>query len=112
MPSQKDTVTDRVSRMFNTSRDSEDSDHSSDILSPTVTTTRSKPGLFSSAQVETLIHLFLDTIKGSPISKPVIAKRLQNDSEGGNLFTDFTVEQVVNQLKNEGKHRKPKIKLK
>ena len=96
LPSQKDTVTDRVSRMFNTSGDGEDSDHSSDILSPTVTTTKSKPGLFSSAQVKTLIRLFPDMIKGSPISKPVIAKRLQNDSEGGKLFTDFTVEQVVN----------------
>ena len=104
LPSQKDTVKDRVSRMFDTSGDGEDSDHSSDILSPTVTTTKSKPGLFSSAQVTTLIHLFHDVIKGSPISKPVIAKRLQNDSEGGKLFADFTVEQVVNRLKYERKH--------
>ena len=104
LPSQKDTVKDRVSRMFDTSGDGEDSDHSSDILSPTVTTTKSKPGLFSSAQVTTLIHLFHDMIKGFPISKPVIAKRLQNDSEGGKLFADFTVEQVVNRLKYERKH--------
>ena len=104
LPSQKDTVKDRVSRMFDTSGDGEDSDHSSDILSPTVTTTKSKPGLFSSAQVTTLIHLFHDMIKGFLISKPVIAKRLQNDSEGGKLFADFTVEQVVNRLKYERKH--------
>ena len=104
LPSQKDTVKDRVSRMFDTSGDGEDSDHSSDILSPTVTTTKSKPGLFSSAQVTTLIHLFHNMIKGFPISKPVIAKRLQNDSEGGKLFADFTVEQVVNRLKYERKH--------
>lgn len=96
LPSQKDTVTDRVSRMFDTSGDGEASDHSSDILSPTVTTARSKPGLFSSAQVQTLIRLFPDMIKGSPISKPVIARRLQNDGQGTKLFADFTVEQVVN----------------
>jgi len=96
LPSQKDTVTDRVSRMFDTSGDGEASDHSSDILSPTVTTARSKPGLFSSTQVQTLIRLFPDMIKGSPISKPVIARRLQNDSQGTKLFADFTVEQVVN----------------
>jgi len=107
LPSQKDTVTDRVSRMFDTSGDGEASDHSSDILSPTVTTARSKPGLFSSAQVQTLIRLFPDMIKGSPISKPVIARRLQNDGQGTKLFADFTVEQVVNRLKYERKHRRP-----
>lgn len=107
LPSQKDTVTDRVSRMFDTSGDGEASDHSSDILSPTVTTARSKPGLFNSAQVQTLIRLFPDMIKGSPISKPVIARRLQNDGQGTKLFADFTVEQVVNRLKYERKHRRP-----
>ena len=104
LPSQKDTVKDCVSRMFDTSGDREDSDHSSDILSPTVTTTKSKPGLFSSAQVTTLLRLFPDMIKGSPISKPIIAKRLQNDSEDGKLFADFTVEQVVNRFKYERKY--------
>ena len=111
LPSQKDTVTNRVSRMFNTSGDGEDSDHSSDILSPTVTTTKSKPGLFSATHVETMIRLFPDMIKGSPISKPVIAKRLQNDSQGIKLFAEFTVEQVVNRLKYERKHRKPGMKI-
>lgn len=51
-------------------------------VSPTETTGTSKPGVFSPAHVQTLLPLFSDMINGSPISKPIITQKLQNDSKG------------------------------
>ena len=54
LPSEKEIVADRVSRMFTESsalQDLEDSVASSDIVSPTATTARSKPDVFSPIQV-------------------------------------------------------------
>jgi len=55
----------------------------------------SKPGMFSPSHVQTLLRFFSDMINGAPISKPVITQRLQNDSKGKEMITDFTVSQVV-----------------
>lgn len=111
LPSEKETVADRVSRMFTESspcQDLEDSVASSDVVSPTETTARSKAGVFSPIQVQTLLHLFKDMINGAPISKPVIKQRLQNNSQGKDMQTNFTTEQVVNRLKYERKQRREK----
>lgn len=111
LPSEKETVADRVSRMFTESsacQDLEDSVASSDVVSPTGTTARSKAGVFSPIQVQTLLHLFKDMINGAPISKPVIKQRLQNNSQGKDMQTNFTTEQVVNRLKYERKQRREK----
>ena len=115
LPSEKETVGDRVSRMFtesSASPDLEDSVASSDIVSPTETTARSKPGVFSPIQVQTLLHLFKDMINGAPVSKPVIKQRLQNDSQGKDIQTYFTTEQVVKRLKYERKQKREKIQRK
>ena len=115
LPSGKETVADRVSRMFDessASRELDYSDASSDIISPTETTARSKPGVFSPTQVQTLIHLFTDMINGAPLSKPVITQRLQNDRQGKEIQTAFTVEQVVNRLKYERKQKREKMRQK
>ena len=115
LPSEKETVADRVNRMFSESsafQDLEDSVASSDIVSPTETTARSKPGVFSPIQVQTLLHLFKDMINGAPISKPVINQRLQNDSQGKDMQTNLTTEQVVNRLKYERKQKREKLRQK
>ena len=115
LPLEKETVADRVSRMFNecsASRKLEDGDDSSDIISPTETTARSKPGVFSPTQVQCLLHLFKDMINGAPVSKPVIIQRLRNDSQAKEMQSDFTVEQVVNRLKYERKQKREKVRQK
>ena len=53
-----------------------------------------------------------DMINGDPISKPVITKRLQNDSQGKEMVTDFTNAQVVNRLKYERKQKREKVQHK
>ena len=109
LPSEKETVSDRVERMFkesNTHEDDEESFDSSDVVSPTETTGTSKPGVFSPTHVQTLLRLFSDMINGSPISKPIITQILQNDSEGKEMVTVFTVTQVVNRLKYERKQER------
>ena len=66
LPLEKETVSDRVSRIFNKSIPSgklDDGDDSSNIVSPTETTARSKSGVFSPIQVQCLLHLFQDMIK-------------------------------------------------
>ena len=73
LPSEKETVSDRVDRMFkesNTHEDDEESFDSSDVISPTKNTGTSKPGVFSPINVQTLLRLFSAVINGSPISKP------------------------------------------
>ena len=115
LPSEKETVSDRVERMFkesNTHEDDEESFDSSDVVSPTETTGTSKPGVFSPAHVQTLLRLFSDMINGSPISKPIITQKLQNDSEGKEMVTVFTVTQVVNRLKYERKQKREKLRQK
>ena len=115
LPLEKETVADRVSRIFNessASRKLEDGDDSSDIISPTETTARSKPGVFSPTQVQCLLHLFKDMINGAPVSKPVIIQRLRNDSQAKEMQSDFTVEQVVNRLKYERKQKREKVRQK
>ena len=115
LPSEKETVSDRVERMFkesNTHEDDEESFDSSDVVSPTETTGTSKPGVFSPTHVQTLLRLFSDMINGSPISKPIITQILQNDSEGKEMVTVFTVTQVVNRLKYERKQKREKLRQK
>ena len=115
LPLEKETVADLVSRIFNesgASRKLENGDNSSDIVSPTETTARSKPGVFSPTQVQCLLHLFQDMINGAPISKSVIIQRLRNDSQGKEMQTDFTVEQVVYRLKYERKQKREKMRQK
>lgn len=115
LPSEKETVSDRVERMFkesNTHEDDEESFDSSDVVSPTETTGTSKPGVFSPTHVQTLLRLFSDMINGSPISKPIITQKLQNDSEGKEMVTVFTVTQVVNRLKYERKQKREKLRQK
>ena len=63
-------------------------------------------------KVQTLIHLFTDMINGGPVSKPVITQRLQNDRQGKEIQTAFTVEQVVNQLKYKRKQKREKMRQK
>ena len=73
----KELAADRVDRMFNESssyEEDENSDHPSDIVLPTETTEKSKPGMFSTSHVQTLLRLFSDMTNGAPISKPVIKK--------------------------------------
>ena len=109
LPSEKETLSGRVERMFkesNTHEDDEESFDSSDVVSPTETTGTSKPGVFSPTHVQTLLRLFSDMINGSPISKPIITQILQNDSEGKEMVTVFTVTQVVNRLKYERKQER------
>ena len=68
LPAEKESVTDRVDRMFNESysyEGDEDSDHPSDIVSPTETSGMSKPGMFSPTHVQTLFRLFSDMINGA-----------------------------------------------
>ena len=80
---EKETVADHVSRIFNessTSQKLEDGNDSSDIISSTEATARSKPDVFSPTQVQCLLHLFQDMINGAPISKPVTIQRLRNDN--------------------------------
>ena len=96
------------SRVFNessASRKLEEGDDSSDIVSPTETTARSKPDVFSPTQAQCLVHLFKDMINGAPVAKPVIIQRLRNDSQAKKMQSDFTVEQVVNRLKYERKQK-------
>lgn len=111
LPLEKDTVNDRVDRMFkesNTYEEDEESSHSSDIVPPTETTGTSKPGVFSPTQVQIMLRLFPDMINGAPISKPKITQRLQKDSKGKEMVDVFTVSQVVNRLKYERKQKREK----
>ena len=114
LPLEKETVADRVSRIFNesgASRKLEDGDNSSDIVSPTETTARSKPGVFSRTQVQCLLHLFQDMINEAPISKPVIIQRLRNDSQGKEMQTDFTGGESTEVYERKQKREKMRQKL-
>ncbi|KAJ7354932.1 hypothetical protein OS493_029041 [Desmophyllum pertusum] len=91
---QRETVSDRVHRMFEKSNGYEEHEDSlSDIVSPTETTGMSKP----------------DMINGTPISKPVITQRLKDDSQGKEMVNNFTVVRVVNRLKYERKQKREKL---
>lgn len=106
----KETVSDRVHRMFEKSNGYEEHEDSlSDIVSPTETTGMSKPGMFSPTHVQTLLRLFANMINGTPISKPVITQRLKDDSQGKEMVNNFTVVRVVNRLKYERKQKREKL---
>ena len=111
LPSEKETL-ERMFKESNTHEDDEESFDSSDVVSPTETTGTSKPGVFSPTHVQTLLRLFSDMINGSPISKPIITQKLQNESEGKEMVAVFTVTQVVNRLKYERKQKREKLRQK
>ncbi|PFX18261.1 hypothetical protein AWC38_SpisGene17384 [Stylophora pistillata] len=109
----EETIDNRVKRMFQVKEDDQQSSASSDILSSSETTAKSR-GLFAAEHVQILLHLFQDMINGSPISKQTISATLQNDNAGKSLLSKFTLAQIVNRLKYERsrkeRSRKPQCK--
>lgn len=106
-PEEEETIDNCVKRMFQVKEDDQQSSASSDILSSTETTAKSR-GLFAAEHVQILLHLFQDMINGSPISKQKVSATLQNDSTGKFLLSKFTLAQIVNRLKYEKKQKREK----
>ncbi|KAJ7386730.1 hypothetical protein OS493_006742 [Desmophyllum pertusum] len=108
LPEETETVNHRVDRMFASNNENmadNSSSHSTDFVSATDTTVKSK-GLFSNSQAKVLVELFPDMVNdGKPISKPVIIKRLSECSKG-DLFKDYNVVQVVNRIKYERRQKR------
>ncbi|KAJ7360318.1 hypothetical protein OS493_016949 [Desmophyllum pertusum] len=108
LPEETETVNHRVDRMFASNNENmadNSSSHSTDFVSATDTTVKSK-GLFSNSQAKVLVELFPDMVNdGKPISKPVIIKRLSECSKG-DLFKDYNVVQVVNIIKYERRQKR------
>ena len=103
LPEEKETVNHRVERMFFSGADEEaDSMPSTDVVSAADTTVMSR-GVFSAAQVKTLVQIFSDMItSGAPISRPVIISRLARHQS----FKEIDICQIVNRLKYERRQKR------
>ena len=108
LPAEKETVRDRVDRMFVIEEEADKSSTcSSEIIPPTASSMNSK-GMFSEPHVQTLLRLCKDMTVSAPISKPTIVARLEKDTDGKVLLTEVNLQQIVNCLKYERKQRKGK----
>ena len=108
LPTEKETVRDRVDRMFVIEEEADKSSTcSSEIIPPTASSMNSK-GVFSEPHVQTLLRLCKDMTVSAPISKPTIVARLEKDTDGKVLLTEVNLQQIVNRLKYEHKQRKGK----
>ena len=111
LPAAKETVRDRVDRMFVIEEEADKSSTcSSKIMPPTASSMNSK-GVFSESHVQTLFRLCKDMTVSEPISKPTIVARLEKDTDGKVLLAEVNLQQIVNRLEYEHKQRRVKCQL-
>ena len=103
LPTEKEELCDRVNRLFR-----EDMPSSRDIVPPTSLSSTIK-ALFNAEKVQTLLHLFEDTIKANAqISKPEITKRLSNDIYKKQILAQLRSNQIANRIKYERQQKRNK----